>query len=320
MTERGCVGTPDVGNEAVSIGRVFGALGNPARCGASVLLVTAFLRLGAPGAERPALLADDRTYDLSPVTADIDAAFLAGGGVERALTALDEGRLEELAGAADLRVGAPVARPGAILCIGQNYAAHAAESGSLPPEHPILFFKHPNTIVGAYDDIERPERARALDYEVELGVVIGTAAWQVDEADALGHVAGYLVGNDVSERTWQRTESGGQWSKGKTAPTFCPLGPWLVPANEVDPTSLHIWSAISGDPRQDSSTADMVFSVAALIADLSQYVRLEPGDVLLTGTPEGVAMSGRFPYLVDGDVVEVGIDGLGSQRSTVIGV
>jgi 2,4-didehydro-3-deoxy-L-rhamnonate hydrolase len=294
-------------------------LGGRTGARASVPHVTAFLRLGAAGAERPALLVDGRTYDLTPLTGDVDAAFLADGGLDRARRALEEGRLAELPGADDLRVGAPVARPGAILCIGQNYAAHAAESGSAPPTHPILFFKHPNTVVGPYDDIVRPDGAESLDWEVELGVVIGTAAWHVEEADALGHIAGYLVGNDVSERTWQRAESGGQWSKGKTAPTFCPLGPWLVPADEVDPTTLRIWSRISGDPRQDSSTADMVFSVAALIADLSRYVRLEPGDVVLTGTPEGVAMSGRFPYLVDGDVVEVGVDGLGAQRSTVVG-
>jgi 2-keto-4-pentenoate hydratase/2-oxohepta-3-ene-1,7-dioic acid hydratase in catechol pathway len=279
--------------------------------------VTAFLRLGAPGAEVPALLAGDRTYDLRPLTDDVDAGFLAGDGIERARLALAEGRLEELPGAADLRIGAPVARPQAVICIGQNYAAHAAESGSLPPEHPIVFFKHPNTVVGPHDAILRPDGARSLDWEAELGVVIGTAAWQVDEEDALAHVAGYLVGNDVSERTWQRAESGGQWSKGKTAPTFCPLGPWLVPADEVDPTALRIWSRVSGDPRQDSSTADMVFPVAALIADLSHYLRLEPGDVLLTGTPEGVAMSGRYPYLVDGDVVEIGVDGLGTQRSVI---
>jgi 2,4-didehydro-3-deoxy-L-rhamnonate hydrolase len=280
--------------------------------------VTAFLRLGPLGDERPALLADDRVYDLAPIADDIDARFLVEGGLERARQALAAGALSELDGAADLRIGSPVARPGAILCIGQNYAAHAAESGSAPPTHPILFFKHPNTVVGPYDDIVRPDGAESLDWEVELGVVIGTAAWHVEEADALAHVAGYLVGNDVSERTWQRAESGGQWSKGKTAPTFCPLGPWLVPADEVDPTTLRIWSRISGDPRQDSSTADMVFSVAALVADLSRYVRLEPGDVVLTGTPEGVAMSGRFPYLADGDVVEVGVDGLGAQRSTVV--
>jgi 2-keto-4-pentenoate hydratase/2-oxohepta-3-ene-1,7-dioic acid hydratase in catechol pathway len=279
--------------------------------------MTAFLRLGDAGAERPVLLADEHYFDLTPLTADIDAAFLADDGMGRARAALEVGALDELAGAADLRVGSPVARPGAILCIGQNYAAHAAESGSAPPTHPILFFKHPNTVVGPFDPVLRPDGADTLDWEVELGVVIGRTAWQVPEAEALAHVAGYLVGNDVSERTWQRDESGGQWSKGKTAPTFCPLGPWLVPADEVDPTALHIWSRISGDPRQDSSTVDMVFSVAALIADLSRYVRLEVGDVLLTGTPEGVALSGRFPYLVDGDVMEVGIDGLGAQRSTI---
>jgi 2-keto-4-pentenoate hydratase/2-oxohepta-3-ene-1,7-dioic acid hydratase in catechol pathway len=279
--------------------------------------VTAFLRLGDAGAERPALLADDRFYDLTGLTGDIDAAFLADDGLRRAAAALADGALPALPDAGSLRVGAPLKAPGAILCIGQNYAAHAAESGSAPPEHPILFFKHPNTVTGPFDPILKPERAAALDYEAELGVVIGTAAWEVDEADALSHVAGYVVGNDVSERTWQRAESGGQWSKGKTAPTFCPLGPWLVPADEVDPTSLHIWSRIGGDPRQDSSTADMVFSVAALIADLSRYVRLEPGDLILTGTPEGVAMSGRFPYLVDDDVVEIGIDGLGAQRSVI---
>lgn len=281
-------------------------------------MVTAFLRLGAPGDERPVLLARDRYYDLRPVTAEIDGAFLAGGGVARARAALADGLLQEVEGAAELRVGAPVARPGAVLCIGQNYAAHAAESGSAPPDHPILFFKHPNTVVGPFDEIRRPAGARSLDWEAELGVVIGTAAWQVEEAAALEHVAGYLVGDDVSERTWQRAESGGQWSKGKSAPTFCPLGPWLVPADEVDPTALRIWSRVSGAPRQDSSTADMVFPVAALIADLSRYVRLEPGDVLLTGTPEGVAMSGRYPYLADGDVVEIGIDGLGTQRSVVV--
>lgn len=279
--------------------------------------MTAFLRLGAPGAEVPALLAGDRTYDLRPLTGDIDPAFLAAGGMARARQALAEGRLEELPGAADLRIGSPVARPQAVVCIGQNYAAHAAESGSAPPVHPIVFFKHPNTVVGPQDAILRPPGASTLDWEAELGVVIGTAAWQVAEEDALSHVAGYLVGNDVSERTWQRQMSGGQWSKGKSAPTFCPLGPWLVPADEVDPTALHIWSRVSGEPRQDSSTADMVFPVAALIADLSRSLRLEAGDVLLTGTPEGVAMSGNFPYLVDGDVVEIGIDGLGVQRSTI---
>ena len=280
--------------------------------------MTAFLRLGDPGAEIPVLLADDRWYDLRPLTDDLDAAFLAAGGLDAARERLAAGALTELPAAVSLRTGAPVARPGAVLCIGQNYAAHAAESGSTPPENPMVFLKHPNTVSGPADPIRRPARATALDWEVELGVVIGTEAWEVDEADALAHVAGYLIGNDVSERTWQRFESGGQFSKGKTAPTFCPLGPWLVPADEVDPTGLRLWSRVNGEPRQDSTTADMVFPVAALVADLSHYVRLEPGDVLLTGTPEGVALSGRFPYLADGDVVEIGIDGLGVQRTEIV--
>lgn len=279
--------------------------------------VTALIRVGEPGAERPVLLEDGRAYDLTSLTAEIDAAFLGADGPVRAREALAAGALTpvEIGG---LRLGAPVARPGAVVGIGQNYAAHAAESGSNPPERPILFFKHPNAVTGPTDPILLPPGAEALDWEAELGVVIGRTAHRVAEAEALQHVAGYLVGNDVSERTWQRQHSGGQWSKGKSSPSFCPLGPWLVPADEVDPQALRVWSRVDGEPRQDSTTADMVFSVAVLIADVSRYVRLDPGDVLLTGTPAGVAMSGRFPYLREGDVVEVGIDGLGSQRSPIV--
>jgi 2,4-didehydro-3-deoxy-L-rhamnonate hydrolase len=204
------------------------------------------------------------------------------------------------------------------VCIGQNYAAHAAESGSPPPEHPIVFFKHPNTVVGPYDEVTIPAGADTVDWEVELGVVIGRTTSQVSEDAALDHVAGYLVGNDVSERTWQTKRSGGQWSKGKCAPTFCPLGPSLVPADEVDPTSLPIRSWVNGEPRQDSDTRDMIFSVPAILADVSRYLTLDPGDVILTGTPEGVAMSGRFPYLRPGDVVEVEVGPLGRQRQVMV--
>lgn len=280
--------------------------------------MTAFLRLGDAGAERPVIESEGRRFDLTSLAPDIDAAFLASGGLDRARAELAAGRLREVFGADGERVGPPIARPGAVVCIGQNYAAHAAESGSPPPANPIVFLKHPNSVVGPTDPIRRPARAGALDWEVELGVVIGRSAWEVREAEALDHVAGYLVGDDVSERTWQRDLSGGQWSKGKSAPTFCPLGPWLVPADEVDPAALRIWSRVNGEPRQDSTTADLVFPVAALIADVSRFLRLDPGDVLLTGTPEGVALSGRFPYLRDGDVVEAGIDGLGAQRSEVV--
>jgi 2,4-didehydro-3-deoxy-L-rhamnonate hydrolase len=277
-------------------------------------------RLGEAGAEVPAVIADGTTYDLSPVTADIDANFLADDGISAVREALDEGRLRPLDGADDLRVGAPVARPGAVLCIGQNYAAHAAESGDAPPEVPVLFFKHPNTIVGPYDDVRIPPGATKVDWEVELAVVIGRRArYLASPADALNHVAGYTISNDVSERAYQVEQSGGQWSKGKCCETFNPLGPYLVPADEVaDVQALRLWSTVNGQPRQDSTTADMIFSVAHLIWHLSQYLVLDPGDIVNTGTPQGVALSGRFPYLTKGDTMRIGIDEFGWQQQTLV--
>jgi 2,4-diketo-3-deoxy-L-fuconate hydrolase len=277
-------------------------------------------RLGDAGAEVPAVIADGTTYDLSPVTADIDADFLAGGGISRARDSLNQGRLRPLAEADSLRVGAPVAKPGAVLCIGQNYAAHAAESGDAPPEMPVLFFKHPNTVVGPYDDVRIPQGATKVDWEVELAVVIGKRArYLASPADALEHVAGYTISNDVSERAYQVEQSGGQWSKGKCCETFNPLGPYLVPADEVaDVQALRLWSAVNGQPRQDSTTADMIFSVTYLIWHLSQYLVLDPGDIVNTGTPQGVALSGRFPYLTKGDTMRIGIDGFGWQQQTLV--
>jgi 2-keto-4-pentenoate hydratase/2-oxohepta-3-ene-1,7-dioic acid hydratase in catechol pathway len=275
--------------------------------------------LGAAGAERPAVIAVDgngteKTYDLSALTPDITGEFLADGGIAAARGALERGELEPL-DPAGLRIGAPITRPSAVICVGMNYAAHAAESGSLPPEVPIIFLKTPNTVAGPHDLAYIPRNSRKTDWEVELGVVIGPrASYLGSPADSAAHIAGYLVANDLSERTFQIEESGGQWSKGKCAPGFSPLGPWLVPADEVDPDKLRLRSWVNGEPRQDSSTADMVFPVAFLIHHLSQYLTLEPGDVVLTGTPEGVALSGRFPYLKAGDVVEVEIEGLGRQR------
>ncbi|WP_308446263.1 fumarylacetoacetate hydrolase family protein [Actinocatenispora rupis] len=277
------------------------------------------MRVGPEGSERPVLRTDEGTYlDLTPVTADIDGAFLAGGGVERVRAAYAAGELSEV-DIAGQRIGAPVARPGAVLCIGQNYAAHAAESGAEPPTVPILFYKGSNTVVGPYDDVLIPRRSVQTDWEVELAVVIGKRASYVDSPEsALEYVAGYAVSNDVSERTFQIGESGGQWSKGKSCATFNPLGPWLVTADEVgDPQQLGLRSTVNGEPRQDSSTADMIFSVAYLVHHLSQYLVLEPGDVINTGTPQGVALSGRFPYLVAGDVMELSIDGLGDQRQSL---
>ncbi|MDG4818640.1 fumarylacetoacetate hydrolase family protein [Micromonospora sp. WMMD956] len=272
-----------------------------------------FMRIGPVGAERPVLFDGTDHFDLSGVTADIDAAFLAGDPVARVRAAGPLPRLD----VTGERVGAPIARPGAVLCIGQNYAAHAAESGVAPPELPILFHKPPNTVVGPYDPVLIPRGSTRTDWEVELAVVIGRRARYLDSpAEALDHVAGYAVANDVSERDYQFADPGGQWAKGKSCETFNPLGPWLVTPDEVgDPQALRLRSWVNGAPRQDSRTTDMIFDVAYLIWHLSQFTVLEPGDLVNTGTPQGVALSGRFPYLAAGDVLEMEIDGLGRQRT-----
>jgi len=274
------------------------------------------MRVGAPGAERPVLFAGDRHHDLSALTGDIDPAFLAGGGLDRVRAAHAAGELPET-DVAGLRVGAPIARPGVVVCIGVNFAAHADESGVTPPERPIVFYKAPNTVIGPTDDVFIPRGSTKTDWEVELAVVIGTRARYLDSpADALAHVAGFVASNDISERAFQLEQSGGQWSKGKSCETFQPLGPWLVTPDEVpDVNTMGLRSWVNGEVRQDSSTADMIFDVATLIWHLSQYTVLDPGDVVNTGTPPGVALSGRFPYLADGDVVEVEVDGLGRQRN-----
>lgn len=274
-----------------------------------------FARLGEPGSEIPVVLDGDRHLDLRPLTSDVDGRFLADDPVGRTSAAIAEGRLPVLAGADALRVGAPIARPSAVVCIGMNYAAHAAESGSAPPSMPVMFLKTPNTVVGPYDPVTIPRGSEKTDWEVELGVVIGRRAAYLDSAaDAAAHIAGFVAANDVSERTFQLEVSGGQWSKGKCAPGFNPTGPWLVTPDEVDPQALRLRSRVNGEPRQDSSTADMIFSVDHIVWHLSQFVTLEPGDLVLTGTPEGVALSGRFPYLAPGDVVDIEIEGLGAQR------
>ena len=279
------------------------------------------MRLGEPGQEIPVVRDGGTTFDLRGLTTDITGAFLGDHGIQRVRGALAAGELPELKHAASLRVGAPLTGIGAVVCIGQNYAAHAAETGDLPPKAPIIFFKHPNTVVGAYDDVVIPPGAQKVDWEVELAVVIGRrASYLASAEEALECIAGYTISNDVSERDYQIGHSGGQWSKGKCAPTFNPMGPALVPASEVaDPQALRLYSAVNGQPRQDSTTADMVFGVAEIIRDLSQYLALDPGDVVNTGTPEGVALSGRFPYLSVGDTMTLGIEGLGEQQQRLIG-
>ena len=280
--------------------------------------MTTLRRLGPPGEETPVIEADGRILDLRPLTDDIDGAFLADGGIARAKEAAKEGYLPTL-DATDLRVGAPIARPPAIICIGQNYAAHAAESGNPPPEMPIVFFKHPSSMIGPCDPIALPRGSSKVDWEVELGVVIGTRSTYLESDKAvMAAIAGYVTSHDVSEREWQMNHSAGQWALGKSAPTFAPVGPWLVPADEVDPDALRLWSTVNGEPRQDSNTSDLIFSVATVVRHLSQYMTLEPGDLINTGTPQGVALSGKYPFLAAGDIVEMGVEGLGQQRSEVV--
>ena len=278
-----------------------------------------FARLGPLGHEFPVVQVDDRILDISSIAADIDAAFWESGCVAKVRAALADGTLPVVPDSETLRVGAPIAKPGTIVCIGMNYAAHAAESGSEPPSVPVLFFKAANTIAGPNDMVTIPRGSKKTDWEVELGIVIGRRASYLDSIEqSLDHVAGFVLANDLSERAFQLEESGGQWSKGKIAPGFSPLGPWVATPDEVDHENLRLRSWVNGEPRQDSSTADLIFNVAHIIHHLSQYMVLDAGDVILTGTPEGVALSGRFAYLQPGDVVELEIDGLGRQRQEVI--
>ncbi|MGI5440754.1 fumarylacetoacetate hydrolase family protein [Streptomyces shenzhenensis] len=270
-------------------------------------------RIGEVGRETPVVVAEDHYLDLSALTDDIDGAFLSQS-LGRVAAAVRAGELPRIDRDGQ-RIGAPIARPSAVICVGMNYAAHAAESGAEPPEDLVVFLKTPNTVAGPDDDVTIPPGSVKTDWEVELGVVIGRrASYLASPQDALGYVAGYTLVNDLSEREWQIERSGGQWSKGKSFPGFSPVGPWLVTADEIDPRALRLRSWVNAAPRQDSSTSDMIFDVAQIVWRLSQFLVLEPGDLIMTGTPEGVALSGRFPYLSPGDVVEVEIDGLGRQR------
>lgn len=280
------------------------------------------MRLGAPGEERPVVALDDEHYvDVSDLVADVDGEFLASGGIEWIRPLVEElvaaGAVARLAGE---RIGAPIARPHQILCIGLNYRDHAEETGQEVPAEPILFTKSPNTLVGPYDDVIMPRGASKLDWEVELGVVIGRrASYLPDEAAAREAIAGYLVVNDVSERAFQ-LERGGQWSKGKSCATFNPAGPWLVTRDEVaDELDIDLWLDVNDLPRQRGNTGTMVFSPAYLVHYLSQFMVLEPGDLINTGTPPGVGMGLRPPvFLSVGDTLELGARGFGSQRQRVV--
>ena len=279
------------------------------------------IRLGERGREIPGVQMSDSSVvlDASSVTSDFGPEFFASGGIERLRTAVKSGKLAPLHDTS-LRIGAPIGKPEKIICIGLNYRNHAIESGMEVPKEPIIFMKAPNTIVGPHDDVCIPRKSQKTDWEIELAVVMGsTASYLSSPADALGCVAGYAISNDVSEREFQ-LERGGQWDKGKSCATFNPLGPCLVTTDEVpDTQSLNMFLEVNGQRVQNENTSDMIFSVSHLIWYVSQFMVLEPGDVVNTGTPAGVGLGLRPPrYLSAGDEMRLGIDGLGEQRSRAI--
>ncbi|MCJ1697762.1 fumarylacetoacetate hydrolase family protein [Rathayibacter caricis] len=271
-------------------------------------------RLGPPGAERPHVLEAGVAYDLEGLTSEIHGAFLAGDGLNRVRAALSEGLLPE-ADVTGLRIGPPIAKPGKIVCIGLNYRDHAAETGAAVPAEPVVFMKDPSTVVGPFDAVRIPVGSVKTDWEVELGVVIGAEARYLDSPEAAKTcIAGYVLSHDVSEREFQ-LERGGQWDKGKSCETFNPLGPSLVPADELDPADLRLTLSVNGVVRQDGTTADMVFDPAYVVWYLSRFMVLHPGDLVNTGTPAGVALGlPGNPYLRAGDTVTLSIEGLGEAE------
>jgi len=281
-------------------------------CGTDMKLI----RYGAPGKERPGIVDGGGSIrDLSSIARDIGPEELAAGLVPR-VQALDVERLPTVSGSP--RIAAPLKRTGKFLAIGLNYRDHATESKMAVPSEPVLFMKAASCLNGPNDPIIMPKGAEKLDWEVELGVVIGKRARYIPRADALGHIAGYLIVNDVSERAFQ-LERGGQWDKGKGCDTFGPIGPWLVTTDKVpDPQRLRLWLAVNGVTKQSASTADMIFPVAEIVSYLSQFMTLEPGDIIATGTPPGVGLGRKPPeFLKVGDVVTLGVEGLGEQRQEI---
>jgi 2-keto-4-pentenoate hydratase/2-oxohepta-3-ene-1,7-dioic acid hydratase in catechol pathway len=279
-------------------------------------------RIGNAGSERPIARLDDETYiDLSDVVEDFDESFFSSGGLERIRPVTSArattGQTTRFAGE---RTGAPIARPHQILCIGLNYRDHAAEAGMDVPTEPILFNKSPNTLIGPNDDVRLPRGSTKADWEIELGIVIGRRTSYLESAEsARDAIAGYVVVNDVSERAFQ-LERAGQWVKGKSAETFNPTGPWLVTPDEIDDVmSLDMWLDVNGVRRQTGSTKTMIFDPFFIVHYLSQFLVMEPGDLINTGTPPGVGMGFDPPvWLRPGDVIELGISGLGSQRQVVV--
>jgi 2,4-didehydro-3-deoxy-L-rhamnonate hydrolase len=279
------------------------------------------MRIGPPGSEKPVVRVDDTSYvDVSDLVTDFDATYFADGHDRLREAVAERIAAGDTAAFAGERIGSPIARPHQIICIGLNYRDHAAETGQAVPDEPILFTKAPNTLVGPNDRVRQPRGSTKLDYEVELGIVIGSRASYLDSPEAARSViAGWVLVNDVSERAFQ-IERGGQWSKGKSAETFNPAGPWVATPDEIkDVHALNMWLDVNGERRQTGSTATMVFDPYVIVHYLSQFMVLEPGDLIDTGTPPGVGMGFKPPrYLNPGDVVELGIDGLGVQRQQIV--
>jgi 2,4-diketo-3-deoxy-L-fuconate hydrolase len=275
------------------------------------------VRFGAPGKETPGLVDDSgQLRDLSGVVADIAGGVLGDAGLRR-LAAIDPATLPIVQG--EPRLGTPVGGIGKMICVGMNYADHAAETNAPVPEQPVLFMKATSAIGGPNDTVVIPRGSVKTDWEVELGVIIGEVTRDVRVDEAMAHVAGYAVINDLSEREFQ-LEHGGQWVKGKSCDTFGPIGPWLVTRDEVaDPQDLSLWLEVNGHRYQNGNTRTMVFGVAQLVSYISRYMTLMPGDVISTGTPAGVGLGLKPPtYLKPGDVIELGIEGLGRQRQDVV--
>ena len=277
------------------------------------------IRFGEPGKERPGVLVDERDrFDVSGFGSDYDEDFFAGDGLHR-LQKWFKTNISSLPRVLpSVRLGPPLCRPSKIVCIGLNYLDHARESGMEIPKEPVIFFKATSSFVGPNDDLIMPKNAGKVDWEVELGVIIGRRATYVEQSAAMNHVAGYVLHNDYSERVFQ-LERGGQWVKGKSADTFAPVGPYLVTTDEiVDVNQLQIWLTVNGEFRQKSSTSEMIFGVPYLVSYVSQFMTLLPGDLISTGTPRGVGLGMKPPqYLKAGDVVELGIEGLGQSQQKV---
>ena len=277
------------------------------------------IRFGDPGKEKPGVLLNDGTrVDASSFGSDYDEAFFGGAGIVRLAEWIEK---HPVPASPSARLGPPICRPSKIVCIGLNYRDHATESKMELPKEPVIFFKATTSIVGPDDDLVIPKGATKVDWEVELAVVIGRKALYVSEDRAIDHVAGYVLHNDYSERTFQ-FDRGGQWVKGKSCDTFAPLGPFLATRDEISgPGNLNMWLNVNGEKRQKGTTANMVFGVATLVSHVSQFMTLLPGDLISTGTPAGVGLGMKPPlYLKEGDVVELGIDGLGKQRQKVVNV